>query len=288
MKKQLEQTESTRRTCPTITETRWNSIYCLLHFIETNMAAINETLCSSDNISLVLSFEEKKKIIECSEILRPLAKATESFSAEEYVTSSLILPFLHALSTKILAADEDDSLEATDLKNSLSSSIIKKYEGPVRHLLLQCSFLDPRFKDLKFASKEERLLTKKAISEKMKPEETLAMERPAAKKRKLNFLESMLSDQKMSQTTQKIASELEKYSEDSLAPIFADPIEWWKGQKNIYPSLSEVAKQVLSATATSAPSERRFKKASDLITKKRASLSPKSVEMMVFLFENKA
>ena len=49
----------------------------------------------------------------------------------------------------------------------------------------------------------------------------------------------------------------------------------------------EVAKGVLSIPATSAPSERLFSAASNLINKKRAALSPQNADMLLFLKANK-
>jgi hypothetical protein len=65
------------------------------------------------------------------------------------------------------------------------------------------------------------------------------------------------------------------------------PLLWWKMNHTKYPHVWEVAKRVLSIPATSAPSERLFSAASNLINKKRAALSPQNADMLLFLKANK-
>ena len=55
-------------------------------------------------------------------------------------------------------------------------------------------------------------------------------------------------------------------------------LEWWKIHENRFPILSKIARDYLGIPATSAPSERVFSEAGNLITNKRTSLSCDSVE----------
>uniref|UniRef100_A0A7S3PTX0 HAT C-terminal dimerisation domain-containing protein n=1 Tax=Chaetoceros debilis TaxID=122233 RepID=A0A7S3PTX0_9STRA len=67
---------------------------------------------------------------------------------------------------------------------------------------------------------------------------------------------------------------------------FNSPLQWWKQNHREYPNIWMLAKRILSVPATSAPSERVFSVASLIATKKRGSLKPDNVNMLVFLKEN--
>ena len=82
----------------------------------------------------------------------------------------------------------------------------------------------------------------------------------------------------------KVDTEMEKYD---IEPLHCgDPLEWWKSRQSSLPVLSEVARSVLAVPATSVPSERIFSKAGQIVSKRRASLKPNHVDMMIFLNKN--
>jgi hypothetical protein len=67
---------------------------------------------------------------------------------------------------------------------------------------------------------------------------------------------------------------------------FSDPLQWWEEKKNVYPTLYELSKRLLSIPATSAPSERLWSLASRIITIRRARLKSTLVSDMMFIKEN--
>ena len=70
---------------------------------------------------------------------------------------------------------------------------------------------------------------------------------------------------------------------ESEAVPFVNVLEWWEVHESQLPMMATLVKNILCVPATSTPSERMFSKAGNLITKKRASLKPKKVDMMLFL-----
>ena len=65
-----------------------------------------------------------------------------------------------------------------------------------------------------------------------------------------------------------------------------NPLDWWKVNENRFPRLAVLARRILCAQATSAPSERLFSAAGLTVAKDRASLLPDNAAMLVFLHEN--
>ena len=73
-----------------------------------------------------------------------------------------------------------------------------------------------------------------------------------------------------------VSDEVRRYRAEPPLPFFDEsgnaqsPLAWWKSNEQLYPSLSKYARQVLAIPATSAPSERVFSVAGQIVTKKRA------------------
>ena len=65
-----------------------------------------------------------------------------------------------------------------------------------------------------------------------------------------------------------------------------DPLEWWRIHVRDFPLLSQFARRYLAIQASSAPSERLFSKAGQIVTPQRAQLKPDKANMLVFLAEN--
>jgi hypothetical protein len=81
--------------------------------------------------------------------------------------------------------------------------------------------------------------------------------------------------------------ESEKFLKEIKLSSKECPMQWWKENACMYPHLSILAKKYLSCPASSTPSERVFSLAGNTVTKKRASLSPSTVDALVFLASNK-
>ena len=65
-----------------------------------------------------------------------------------------------------------------------------------------------------------------------------------------------------------------------------DPLEWWRIRGRDFPLLSQFARRYLAIQASSAPSERLFSKAGQIVTPQRAQLKPDKANVLVFLAEN--
>lgn len=62
-----------------------------------------------------------------------------------------------------------------------------------------------------------------------------------------------------------------------------DPLKWWQTHQEMFPNLSILAKKYLSVNASSVNSERLFSIAGHIVTKRRSSLKPETVNKMTFL-----
>lgn len=71
-----------------------------------------------------------------------------------------------------------------------------------------------------------------------------------------------------------------------LAPVKVDPTDWWRQNEGTYPLHAKLAKIYLAIPASSASCERLFSVAGNVLTKRRASLSPESTQSIVYVHEH--
>ena len=67
----------------------------------------------------------------------------------------------------------------------------------------------------------------------------------------------------------------------------ADPLEWWRRELNHFPALEIAVRRLFCIPSTSAPVERVFSSAGNIVNKKRSCLLPENVDMLVFMYKNK-
>ncbi len=112
---------------------------------------------------------------------------------------------------------------------------------------------------------------------------------PPQKKVKLEtdvWFEEVMVMEAMDDPNESIAcrNEVNRYFSDPLGDH--GTLDWWKGRAEAYPRLAALAKKYLSCPASSVPSERIFSLAGNIVSKKRASLKPENVDMLIFLKKN--
>ncbi len=68
--------------------------------------------------------------------------------------------------------------------------------------------------------------------------------------------------------------------------VTCEPLTFWKVNATKYPKLAKVAKKFLAVPATSAPIERVFSHAGNILRPNRARLLPKNFEQLLLLKVN--
>jgi hypothetical protein len=85
-----------------------------------------------------------------------------------------------------------------------------------------------------------------------------------------------------------ISNEIRRYQSDKGLKVQTDgcyncPLEWWRVNPKEYPNIWKVAEQFLAIPEMSAPSERVFSSAANIVDKKRVRLKPENVDLLVFM-----
>ena len=82
---------------------------------------------------------------------------------------------------------------------------------------------------------------------------------------------------------EEVDRQMQLYLADSTIATEADPLQWWSMSGSHYNLLSQLAKKYLCLCATSVTSERLFSVAGSIVTSRRTSLKPHTVNNLVFL-----
>ena len=82
---------------------------------------------------------------------------------------------------------------------------------------------------------------------------------------------------------QTICAEINLYRSIVSIDYDLNPLGWWRTNHDLYPSISKIAKKVLSIPSTSAASERVFSSGGGTITKLRSSLHSDNAADLIFL-----
>lgn len=111
---------------------------------------INDIVNRNISAPTMVSTKDIEEINEIITILRPLEAATKELCGEKYISSSMVIPIIHILQTKLDEVKLTQVL-STLLKNSLHSECTKRFCQIENVSFLAIStILDPRFKKVYF------------------------------------------------------------------------------------------------------------------------------------------
>jgi hypothetical protein len=171
------------------------------------------------------------------------------------------------------------------IKSALYISINHYWKNLTKSDALLASLLDPRMKDLSFVSPERcneiRDLLREMHNEIQHRQSPQSIQSKSPTKKKKNTLLNSLKKQPT-----RSYDEVTEYFQLEEIDLESDPFNWWHEREEKFPNLSLLAKKYLSVYACSTASERLFSDAGNLLTNKRARISPNLFKQLIFLKRN--
>uniref|UniRef100_A0A8C1N977 HAT C-terminal dimerisation domain-containing protein n=1 Tax=Cyprinus carpio TaxID=7962 RepID=A0A8C1N977_CYPCA len=292
--------------------TRWNSTFYMINRLIEQRWPVTATLSDPslthrDKRYLDLKPDQWSLLEELCTALKSFECATVFMSGQEYITVSSLPPLVKGLlkSTEGAAYDSASvkSFQVTafeQLQNRWKETLFDQVDNPV----VLSSALDPRFRRLKFLSPEQIITVQAKVQAKalaarremVQQQITTSTIRTAAEP-STSLLDSLLesggsSDEESRE--EKAEEDLNTQIRNEVLAYFGErplakeenPLDWWRDNKDKYPTLAKLAKSYLCIPSSSTPSERLFSAAGNIASKKRASLSPEHVDMLTFLHSN--
>lgn len=296
--------------------TRWNSTYYMISRLLEQRWPVTATLSDITVTKTCKQYLDLKPdqwslIEELSTALEPFDCATEYMSGEKYTTISSVPPLVKGL-VKSLQHMTFETPGAQAFQQTAVDQLEQRWRNETtfsdtsHNTVIIGSSLDPRFRKLKFLSSEDsfkvqvKVQMKAVEMEQTQPTNVLLHTSdcmtPVPPKVPVSLIDSLLDSDSSSEEevkegeaeelSGKIRQEVLTYFGEKPISKGENPLSWWKTNDAKYPFLARVAKSYLCIPSTSTPAERLFSAAGNIVSKKRASLSPEHVDMLTFLHCN--
>lgn len=208
-------------------------------------------------------------------------------SSQNLPTLSIVHPAIKTLKSTLkevqIRTDEGKEMLANIIQN------LDKYFNEFHDYYLLASFLDPRCK-IKFMTEDETRRTIATITKLGASLQRGNSDVPSVPRHdKISLLDKMKVISNPTPRTveaENTTAEITDYLSEPNLTIFggATVLLYWKNSS--FMVLKQLAKKFLSIPASSASVERVFSTLGNIVTKKRASLSSESIEMLGFLSQN--
>ena len=294
--------------------TRWNSTFYMLRRLCEQRRAL--TLYCSEVVGTSCPTAHQWSVAENAvSVLAPFEEATREVSREA-ARISLVIPIVTAL-RNLLKKDCTDAGVKT-MRSTLINSLNERFDSIEQEALYTvATMIDPRFKTKFFSSEATLTATKARVllafneltgqietvqdgSHKNQSERQVDTneEIPAKQARLDNSSQSSVLWECFDDIVQSTAgttgseqqpdidSQLNKYLAEPLINREADPLQWWRQNRERLPALATVARVYLGAPPTSVPSERLFSVTGEVLSDHRSSLLPENAARLIFLKYN--
>lgn len=275
-------------TLKSLCTTRWNTVYYMLESILKNFTEINNILQQKNEISRITFINANYNVIkELVDFLNHFQKISTKIEGSSYPTVHFVIPSIEFLK-KCCSIKEQDSEILRDLKLKVNQYIKDIWLHNISYIHEVATFLFPPTnklnnfnltKRIEIKEKCHQLMNISAVENSINEMPTLSSD--------LSELFGNFVNQPVTTMFDRIENEIMVY-ENLTVPLSDefDVLNWWEVNKQQFPLLGNLSKRVFAIPASSAPSERVFSGARNLITDKRSQLSPSIVNDLMIVNRN--
>lgn len=278
--------------------TRWNSTFDMLESIVSIKSSFMATLTSSSDPEHTLSEGDMEVTENTVLVLGLFKRITEMLSDDDsYITSSQVIVHMDQLKTHCTAMLELDLPASVQrLTQSLSQDISTRFGAfeKQEHFSL-ATILDPRFKTYGFNNEHAAEEATRKLKEIISSDEgsSVIVENggpPNAKEGEQHdgwaYFDAKVKDLKCVSNENSCCQELKHYLSAPLLRRDEDPLQWWKSNEDIYPSLIQYVRKYHCVVASSVPAERVLSKAGQIVVTQRNQFGGTKLNEMLFLNMN--
>ncbi|XP_048474095.1 E3 SUMO-protein ligase ZBED1-like [Rhincodon typus] len=298
------------------TATRWSSTFDMCERLLELRWAVSMVLEEDRTGHMTvenLSDHQWKLLQDLLPVLKTLKVASSFLSEEHNASVSSLVPCLHGVMTALMQHHGDPGCIVKAVSAKIRTEIAKRWRLPDDDEMMEspaivASFLDPRFKDLRFLSADMR----DKVHNKVKNMLSSAVASPRSRSSSSSSDEHSITDheQGSKQRSRKggrrpsqceydllfgedpiermpeIHQQLESYLAEPLRKRNTNPFDWWKNNEHRFPAVANLAKQYLAIPATSVSATRAFFCSSSIPDQTRSALLPDNIDQILFLHKN--
>ncbi|XP_073995761.1 E3 SUMO-protein ligase ZBED1-like [Rhodnius prolixus] len=277
--------------------TRWNSTFIMFDRVLKTKQPLIATIAllnlqGEHNITTI-DWEILESAVQLLQIFNEI---TDEVSSENYITISKIIIFSRFMTdhvSKFLHTNYRPEIQS--MARVICANISNRFSNLESvEIIGQSMILDPRFKnegfssDVKFRKMYHSLATKLSFIQ--IPKASLSTDVPSSTTSTSSLWREFDAKIKTLNAKQTPVSasiiELDKYLAEPFLNREANPLDWWRERKDLYPRLYDVVLKRLCIPATSVPCERIFSKAGQILVDRRNRLKSSNVSMILFLNKN--
>uniref|UniRef100_A0A8D0GEG7 BED-type domain-containing protein n=1 Tax=Sphenodon punctatus TaxID=8508 RepID=A0A8D0GEG7_SPHPU len=250
-------------------------------------------------------------------IMRTIKIATSFLREEQNISISSLMPCIHGIVAAIGQQSEDSSSIIKTVVSNIKAELTKRWGITEDEKLLEspaviASFLDPRFKEMRFLSpslrSELHKEVKNTLSQVFNPQSPSSTkfwlpssdhkaevgetgsQLPAQKERgpsgQSQSMYDILLGKDPTESMPEIHQQLENYIVEPLCKRSTNPLEWWKTNEHRFPAVARLAKQYLAIPATAVLPDQAFAASESTLEHRRAVLAPENLDQILFLHQN--
>ncbi|XP_073405220.1 E3 SUMO-protein ligase ZBED1-like isoform X1 [Dendrobates tinctorius] len=261
-----------------------------------------------------LSEQHWKLLQDLVPMLKTIWIATAFLQEEQNASISSLLPCVHGIFMAVSQTSEGiSSVKAAACQ--IRSEICRHWDMLDEEKLITnpsaiASFLDPRFKELRFlkpcARGELHITVRNMLTQMCEPCSSQHSWMPnssaveggvetfqlAVRKDKGPTVGSenvydLLLGRDPTESMPEAHQQLENYMVEPVSKRTTDPLAWWNSNSHRFPTLARLARQYLTMPATAVKPERAFRTVPDPMEKRCDSLESKYMDQILFLHHNK-
>ncbi|XP_070620024.1 E3 SUMO-protein ligase ZBED1-like [Erythrolamprus reginae] len=251
-------------------------------------------------------------------VMRTLKIATSFLREEQNFSISSLMPCIHGVVTAIGQQSEDACSSVKTVVDNIRGELTRRWGISEEKKLLEspaviASFLDPRFKEMRFLSpslrSELHQKVKAMLSQFFNPQipptnpfwvpnsdykpevsETAGQlaphkERGASSEQSQSMYDILLGKDP-TESMPEIHQQLENYIVEPLCKRSTNPLDWWKSNEHRFPSVARLARQYLAIPATVVPPDQAFAASESALEHRRGVLAPENLDQILFLHQN--
>ncbi|XP_043390693.1 E3 SUMO-protein ligase ZBED1 isoform X2 [Chelonia mydas] len=250
-------------------------------------------------------------------VMRTIKIATSFLREEQNISISSLMPCIHGIVAAIGQQLEESSDIIKMVVGNIRSELMQRWSISEDEKVLEspaiiASFLDPRFKEMRFLSpnlrselhKRVKNMLSQVFNHQSPPSPQfwvpnadykaevgeaggqLSAHKDRGPSGQSQSMYDILLGKDPTESMPEIHQQLENYIVEPLCKRSTNPLDWWKTNEHRFPAVARLGRQYLAIPATVVLPDQAFAANESTLEHRRAVLTPENLDQILFLHQN--